>query len=197
MGQLQFSVISRAQAWQRNTPAIARNHSSSHREQHLQQQHKQCKAAMLRAAANALWRQLPRALGPPQLPAAALRWRQLHVAPLCCMPPPTAASAKAPAIPPVKRITRGAHCHGLNQPQCHALRIHRLSATPQPAPAFQLHYHHATCPLGAPCPPYADDVDIQFARSSGAGGQNVNKVRPPKAYLMPALLSHGRRRCMY
>ncbi len=27
------------------------------------------------------------------------------------------------------------------------------------------------------CPPDADDVDIQFARSSGAGGQNVNKAR--------------------
>lgn len=63
-------------------------------------------AAMLRAAASTLLRQLPRFLSSPAA-VAAPRSRPLVAAPVCCAPPPAVAATKPPAIPPVKRISRG------------------------------------------------------------------------------------------
>lgn len=61
-------------------------------------------AIMLRAALL----QLPRAFLPAATATAALRGRPLHAAVVCCQPPAAPPAApKAPAIPPVKRISRG------------------------------------------------------------------------------------------
>lgn len=136
---------------------------------------------MLRAAASSLWRQLPRALSSPAAPAVA-RSRQLVTAPVCCAPPPAATTAKPPAIPPVKRITRGVSPALLQKVSgISLLHLHRS------CPAVIL---TTSCTIHRPaCPRLADDVEIQFARSSGAGGQNVNKARDA----CPGDLAHARR----
>lgn len=81
-----------------------------------QQQQRQPRPTMLRATAR-MWAQMPRAWGPAAAAATPPLRRPLHSAVVCCQPPaaPAQPAAKAPAIPPVKRITRGVYdrcCHG-------------------------------------------------------------------------------------
>lgn len=65
-----------------------------------------CQHTMLRA----VLLQLPRAFCPAATATAALRGRPLHAAVVCCQPPAAPPAApKAPAIPPVKRISRGVY----------------------------------------------------------------------------------------
>lgn len=81
-----------------------------------QQQQQQPRVVMLRATAT-MMAQLPRAWGPTAAAATPLLRRPLHAGVVCCQPPaappPVKAPPKAPAIPPVKRITRGALRQGV------------------------------------------------------------------------------------
>lgn len=148
-------------------------------------------ATMLRAALL----QLPRAFLPAATATAALRSRPLHAAVVCCQPPAAPPAApKAPAIPPVKRISRG-RCLGAwcsltwscaaagtlpNAAFVCVLCRHRTPVRPVVMRPAQVELHTAeqrADKLIRVSVAAADDVDIQFARSSGAGGQNVNKVR--------------------
>lgn len=99
--------------------------------------------------------------------------------------------------PPVKRITRGAWRSAIVRPSwcmCHSqcetctgrcwcgAASACLVDRPWHGPAYawggaRLERHSSRCAPSHPStPPSADDVVMQFARSSGAGGQHVNKV---------------------